>query len=687
MIYLKMQECRCLEMNSFLVLCADGVERNVTTYSVQEFPYAMLHDNTIPGKRGVCYINIVTTFDIETTTITIGEKKEGFMYHWQMSIDGVVVFGRTWQEWMNLINGMIAYFNLSENRRIVVWVHNLSYEFQFIRRFLEWSNVFAKKRREVLKALTTTGIEFRCSYYLTNMSLAKACENAKNCTFRKLDGDTYDYRKIRYPDTPMSNYELGYCYCDVAGLAEVISEYLESDTLNTIPLTSTGFIRRECRNAMRKNPKNREIFNKMALSVEQYKLLQEAKRGGNTACNRAMSQIIVSNVHCIDESSAYSYTMLCEYFPMSAFSRIGNLTIHTFRRYLDEYCCLFRVTFSGLKLRSNVPVPYIPCAKLTMHGKEDIIFNGRVMQSDACQMAVTELDFEIIEKQYTWDAIGISDFHFARRGYLPDELREQIREYYRQKTALKGVDDYLYAKSKNRINGVFGMACTDPVHDVIYIDDEGLWHEDKGDIYKELEKFYRSRNSFLPIQWGVWVTAHARCNLQRAIDMAGMDTVYTDTDSVKYIENAIDIEKLNEIPLKKAKENKAYAVDKKGNIHYMGVFEVEKTNDRFVTYGAKKYAYEIDGKVHITVAGVGKKKGAEFLEKSGGLESFRSGFIWTEGNGGGTESYWNDDEIHTLHINGHTILTAANVGVLESTYTLGVTEEFLQNKNFLLDNF
>lgn len=682
-----------MRMNSFSLQCADGIDRTVITYDIHDFPYERIVTKSTCKDKQAEYYNIIATFDIETSTITYKDKVIGFMYHWQFCIAKLVIFGRTWQEYFELLQRLQEYLNIDLKHRLVIWVHNLSFEFQFLRMFRDWHSYFAKDRREVLKAVDEQGFEYRCSYYLTNMSLEKACENAKNCIYRKLDGDKYDYRKLRTPKTKMSDYEKGYCYCDVRGLYDVISDFLEDDTLATIPMTSTGFVRRDCRNAMRKNPKNYELFKKTALSVEQYKLLQDVKRGGNTQSNRAYAGMILENVHCVDISSSYPYAMMTQYYPVSMFMKINRVhSRKSFEKYCDKYCCMFRLTFENLQIKNNIPIPYIPYAKLTKHGKKDIVFNGRVLYSDACQMAMTEIDWKIIKEQYTWSRLAVSDLFIAERGQLPEDLKSVIRDYYTKKTQLKGVDAYLYAKSKNKLNAIFGMTCTDPVHDMIEINENGEWVVEKSDIFSELEKFYRSRNSFLPIQWGVWVTAHSRAWLQEGINITGMYTLYVDTDSDKFQkvdEHAFD--RLNAIAIEKAKKYGAYAVDRKGKIHYMGVFEIEEKYERFKTWGAKKYAYEQvekDGTIglHITVAGVGKKVGAQWLSKHGGLDAFEPGFVWTEGNGGGTESHWNDTPIETIKVKGETILTASNVGVLESTYTLGVTEEFIENQYFFLDN-
>ena len=60
---------------------------------------------------------------------------------------------------------------LKNNRRLVVYVHNLSYEFQFMRKHFTWKSVFSIDSRKPIYAVTDFGIEFRCSYILSGYSL------------------------------------------------------------------------------------------------------------------------------------------------------------------------------------------------------------------------------------------------------------------------------------------------------------------------------------------------------------------------------------------------------------------------------------------------------------------------------------------------------------------------------------
>ena len=92
--------------------------------------------------------------------------------------------------------------NLSEERVLPVYIHNLSYEFQFIRKWFNWSKVFAIDKRKPVRASTKDGIEFRCSYILSGYSL----RNLPTKKYAKLDGDL-EYNKLRLPSSKITDDE------------------------------------------------------------------------------------------------------------------------------------------------------------------------------------------------------------------------------------------------------------------------------------------------------------------------------------------------------------------------------------------------------------------------------------------------------------------------------------------------
>lgn len=641
-------------------------------FELKDFPFNEL---IARAKRG--YIEKAFTFDIETTTYNENDEPKAFMYIWQACIEGRVIFGRTWQEFITLLDKLKEVYNLDEKTKLVCYVHNLSFEFMFMKDFIKFKSVFATQKRKLLKC-STDFIEFRCSYRLSNMSLEKFIENTPTATHNKGINDL-DYKTIRTPSTKLTDIELGYCYNDVMGLYECIEFLLQTDTIKSIPLTSTGYVRRDCRNAMRKNRKNHYNFIKTKLDKETYLLLNECFRGGNTASNRYLTNEIQYNVTSYDISSSYPYVMLTKYYPVGKFMYTSIDNEEMLIKYNSKYCTIGRYLFKNLKLKRGVAIPYIPVAKC-LKVSTDRVYNGRVLNAEVLAISLTNLDYDIIAQEYEWDEVLVKDFYFSRRGLLPQELRNVVMEYFKIKSTLRGVEgkEYEYNKAKNRLNSCYGMCVTSPVRNEITLDDEGEWQETPKDIDDELEKFYKSRNNFLSYQWGVFISAWGRVQLQKGLDIVGIDCVYCDTDSVKYINDYTrEFNDYNKALIdENAKKGLIHSTEVNGKNYILGIFDLDGEYDEFKTLGAKKYGYISNGHLGVTISGLNKKLGAKELEDSGGLQSMKIGKVFV--NSGRTIAYYNNESIHDIKINDEVITTASNVAIIETTYTLGISETMLE---------
>ena len=682
-------------MQQLQVETINGLQ-NESVYSIAEL--SLLRHNLEckeSTKQGIKYLEISCAFDIETTNIYKKDpggnidpdfRPYAFMYHWQFCINDEVCFGRTWKEFQELLNQLSYRMSLHNKRRLVIWCHNLSFEFQFFRRFVNVIDGFYKEDRRPLKVVVDGGIEFRDSYALSNMTLQKFCENEPGVIHYKLSGDDYDYNKIRTPATPLSDYEKSYCYNDVRGLCECISARMRDDTLGSMPMTSTGYVRRDARNATIKNKNNRKIFTAAALTADLYRDCRQAFRGGDTHANIRHSNQLLHDIDSYDIQSSYPACMMINKFPISPFFKITERTF--FNRDLSEYAQLIQIRFTDLKYIGACGIPYIALAKCSAITSDRIIDNGRVLYASIAEMIITDIDFEIIQTEYNFSDFYIKEVYASRYGYLNKEYKSVIMEYFTGKTALKGVPghEYEYMKSKNRLNSLYGMMCQRMDHDKTTYDGHDFITEPVT-LEEQIEKYYRSRNSFLSYQHGVWVTAHARKRLRDMLQVVGRDVVYCDTDSVKCLNgHQKDFEKKNKELIKEAKAAGAFAEDKNGNVQYMGVWEHETKEEKyseFKTLGAKKYVYRQGDHVVSTIAGVNKKTGSAFFEKNG-LDALADGTRLKDS--GHLTAYYNDDEIHIININGEDIETASNVAIVDNTYTIGVTSEYLDLLEKALDS-
>ena len=570
----------------------------------------------------------------------------------------------------------------------MIYVHNLSYEFSFMKGIYQFEsdNVFCTNLRKVLKCEMFEHFEFRCSYMLTNMSLSTFTKRMG--VAEKLSGDEFDYSIQRYPWTELTEKELEYCITDVRSLVDALKVYfsIEKDNFYTIPMTSTGFVRRDVKSAMRHF--NKYDLKDMLPNYDIFCMLREAFRGGNTHANRYYTGEIISNVRSYDRVSSYPDVQINELFPMGEFIVEDEPTIELVLRkvYKQHRACIMRVGFRNIKLSDPLfGCPYIPkhkCRSLSNNHSND---NGRICYAEYLEITLTDLDLKIILDQYNYDSMIIIDFAHTRYGRLPKPLREEVKKYFRAKTLLKNKEgeELYYLKSKEKLNSIYGLTVQNHIrNDIIY--DEGKFKVKLIDEVEELLKY--NEKAFLNYAWGVWTTAHARYQLDIAVRMVGDRFIYCDTDSVKYIDDSsISFDDYNNKRIEKSIKNEGIAYDSYGNEYYLGIYENDGIYNRFVTLGAKKYAYEDrDGKLHITIAGVNKIKGAKELKR---IENFKEGYLFKDA--GGTESLYNDfPEIDYIIREGREIEIISNVLIRNSTYTLGITGEYrtiLSNPTIWMD--
>lgn len=593
------------------------------------------------------YYNIVCAFDIETTSFSNQlDEKCAIMYCWQMAINGRVIFGRTWDEFIKVINHLTEFFNLYSGRRLIMYVHNLAFEFQFIRKRLEWESVFSIETRKPLYALTTGGIEFRDSYLLSGYSLAKLGDNLQKYKVKKLVGDL-DYSKIRHSKTPMTEKEIAYCENDVLVVSAYIQEEIEkAGNITRLPLTKTGYVRNYCRSkcfygddrhktSTKTYQKYRELILNLHLTGDEYKQLKRAFQGGFTHAAARFSGKVEKNVDSIDFTSSYPYVLLSEQFPMSSGRLVELHSKEEFQKYINLYCCLFDVEFTNLTPKF-INENYISLSRCYQHEKA-VVNNGRVVSADKIVTTITDVDYTVIEKTYDWDSMTIYNFRIYNRGYLPTNFVKSILKLYSDKTTLKGVEgkEVEYLVSKGMLNSCYGMTVTDIVRDEIIYSDE--WDTEKADVESDIEHYNKSRNRFLFYPWGVWVTAYARRNLWGGILAFGDDYIYSDTDSIKCLNIEKHFDYINEynntVKRKLQVAANYHKIDFelfqpktiKGIKKLIGVWDWETEKEkytRFKTLGAKRYMIEQDGKINITVAGVNKKTAVPYLVKTYGNKIF-----------------------------------------------------------------
>ena len=145
-----------------------GLNKIYNPNDIEYIADVAMSNERLRSKKKVLYFDTPCAFDIETTSfISYSGEKTAIMYEWTLGINGLVIIGRTWDEFLKCVEKLIKCLDISLNKRLVIYVHNLAYEFQFICKRFEWEKVFAIDNRKPVYAITIDGIEFRCSYLLS----------------------------------------------------------------------------------------------------------------------------------------------------------------------------------------------------------------------------------------------------------------------------------------------------------------------------------------------------------------------------------------------------------------------------------------------------------------------------------------------------------------------------------------
>lgn len=688
------------------------------------------------SKRAPAILEEAIYLDTETSYLFNEESGEGvgWIYQWALRFVGEWAYGRKPTELLYALQ-KIAQVNRLYDTKCVVYVHNLSYDIQYLK---DW--LIQKYGGDSYKMIATNPHKFisfeigpwifKCSYKLSNRSLAKWAKDLN--TQAKKQVGIVDYNVVRYQDTPLTYNDWKYMYFDVLTLEQCVKKQLANygDTLSTVPLTSTGYIRRDARKRFKADKKNRVEFEKSKLNPHLYKMFRSAFSGGITHQNRFIkNDIITPPKGCVirhrDFRSHYPTQQVAREngFPVGAFVpfyryREGRkpFTFDDVDKWQKTHCLIMRIAFKNMTIKDGVTFPYAQSVKWFDGRTKDFIRtiddNGRVLQAKGVSNVVlTELDLKWIRKQYTFDYV-ILEVYGAQRGSAPQYLIDTVKEKYLGKTQYKeelkqakiagqateiiqDIETSLM-KSKNGLNGIYGMSATNPVRTEYILKSDGEWEKEELTeelLEDKLARFYKSRNNFMAYQLGVYTTALARNDLMTLIEIIGYQNVlYVDTDSAFYISTP-EVEKRIEDYNKRQNEHAerigAYIVHD-GKKTYFDAFDDEgEAITRFVSLHAKAYAYEAEDGLHCTIAGVSEygRNGNTRINELGCLENMKDGFVFKDC--GGTRCVYLENKPHTETINGHLLEVAGSAIILPVEKTLSgliTHEEFMLSWEVIEDD-
>ena len=550
------------------------------------------------------YIDIGSGFDIETTNIPNTHKAT--MYIWQFSLNDLVIYGRSWNSFQEFLQFLTCFYELSDKKKLLVFIHNLPFEFSFIKKLIKWNHhkngnakIFALDGRQVIKA-ESNGIEFRDSRILTQLSLKKLAEDY-GLKYKKLTGDL-DYSIIRFggdDPTPLSDKELAYCFNDVLILSSFFRDYIKKEYIQKkikIPLTATGIPRDQMKRNFKKMNKKEKYIHDSEVSksfppFELYKIMIEwLYRGGYVHSDPSLTdEIILYSLGSVDFKSAYPAALLQELYPYQFVECDPTLCNYMLNKRVTKSEAFFG-EFTFYNIRSKGKISYESKNKCISYqnARWD---NGRLWEADAVTVWLTEIDMQIYKDVYDFEEVKCHKLYRSVKRELPEFVKDLILEFYYIKETIgklnKGSIEYLNAKKK--LNAIYGMMVTS----LYFL--EYQYNEDTGEIESvESGKTYEDlidKQLLLP-QWGIYCTAYVRYRLiHYGFMKCKKDAIYGDTDSVKlmnYDANKYVFDDFNNMI---RRINKKMYVGKYDREIFkdLGIFDYEGKMLKFKCLGCKRY--------------------------------------------------------------------------------------------------
>lgn len=668
------------------------------------------HSNKLPelafgvGNRRKWYRHEYCGFDIETTQLVTDTSAHAYMYIWSFTYNDLTILGSYWEEFLNLLEMFQNIFELDFKHRLLVFIANESFEFQFMRKWLNVTDSFFIEERVPLYVLHNDAIEFRDALQITGGNLAHLAKSYTKT--QKMVGDL-DYSILRnHSDAKkLKPKELKYVINDTVILAEYMEYYFRTFApLGFIPLTKTGILRNQVKKAARAACKAIHVRLQNIIAAAHPKerlyelMMKYLFRGGYVHGTNETVGLVLELLAGVDITSSYPNEMNTkDNYPMGRFYRVKDPTLELYEELNKDYATMAVVNFYGLEtttahsIESNNKVIFKKGAHLD---------NGRILDAEMIQVFITELDFDIYKKFYKWEKMEIKHLWRAKRGRLPRYLLDTLNEYYEKKSRLKREGKQKtkeYALSKEMVNSGYGLTVTRMRRNkIVYDNDNDCYISDDSFVFeKEVEK-----QALLP-QWGIWVTANARHTLLSMVYEIEMnarrlgrtsDCVYMDTDSIKirhYADHKHIIEKYNmqhDLLIKEICSKFSYNYDyMKG----LGNFDLELPYiKRFKHNGAKRYAlkyYDFKLRKYITESTIaGLPKGALLKYCThyhlSVWKTFSDGMNIPIEETGKLASIYND-EPHSDIINGELMEEQSSICLVPIEFTMSIDKEYMNYIN------
>lgn len=695
----------------------------------------LLHSASTTNKRkanrSVKEYEVLASFDIETSNITVNGETRNVVYVWTFSLmnfedrhtvtadsvkNTLTIVGRTMWHFELLLRELveIAEYNIN------VYVHNLNYELDRIlyncptaRRTLQVDDGINIATHTPLTTVCGP-IVFKDSWKLFNASLA---EVGRQYGIPKLD---YEYDSVRLPNSKLTEHDYAYNTNDVYIVLYALCRLCVNngiDSVTKIPSTSTRLTVYRNEHTAAINPlidkyhrvrkshgrvvqdtrkvylvdKYKEVVKNNELPEEQIPFWEHLFAGGYSHGNIYGVAKVWEDVLSCDFCSAYPGAMVSCAYPYgiekveakllsnvnylrdSNREWLGGVTPTNIAKRQQQPCKAWyaaTITIAHLKVKVHGTgdrrwcSPVISSYKLLNDMREIRsmkIDNGRLLEGVNVKLEVNALDMLAIELAYEdFEIVSCEELYLASTQRPMHEYKlRTIKKWYTDKTGLKklqkwcanpnrdlvkedficdayqlvdenGVDamikmsksnvaefknviDDMYLKSKNCLNGQYGIMVMHINRDNVFINLNESGYEYKAG------QMITTKQKELYVH-GICITSYTRLFLiaftAYVAERTDCTPLYWDTDSVKFALNNTSKEKLHSVVMEWNKGVSKWSDDMPAEIGTMDDGDGEYSH--FIYLGAKRYMYrEFNSRtkkfeIHLTVAGLPKRNAAKY---------------------------------------------------------------------------
>lgn len=440
-------------------------------------PVRFLHKR----KSKISYCDKPVFLDCETSWNHDVDNPVCWIVSIQVLFDDHYHLFRKPEELMEWYNEKIDQMSLSDTRRLITYIHNASYDLSYLAPYIQMYLPGKESRFGIYdganKIITYNQgcLEFKCTYLLSGVSLAKWSKDMAIEHPKKIG--LYDYEKILYQDSDLSEDELEYDKLDVISMEECFNKQmkLHDDIITTIPLTSTGYSRRLLRNSCDNAYYRNEYFLDNRIDLHTLEFNKHSYAGGYTHNNRHLkSKVVKGKIKHRDFRSHYPTQIRVGLLPWGKTDLYYHISEHESYRsfhghYINiddilslypEYSTISHIRFYEMTLKDpEISMPFMQESKIwnshriiyDKDGKEIIqdkaarlmCDNGRVLamvhSEDESGYFDTYLDnytLQIIREQYNVKYMVIEVLRTKNKP-CPKEVADVLDQLFAEKSNYK----------------------------------------------------------------------------------------------------------------------------------------------------------------------------------------------------------------------------------------------------------